>query len=67
MKPQLLFTLITFGFIAIGWCSQQEDATNERDPETVVANLYKQVVLRKPLGIPREAEAGPSRRSSVEV
>ena len=57
MKPALLFTLFAFGFIAMGRCSaQREDATNKGDAEAVVVNLYKQVVLRRPLGIPMGAD-----------
>jgi hypothetical protein len=57
MKPALLFTLFAFGFIAMERCSaQREDATNKRDAEAVVVNLYKQVVLRRPLGIPMGAD-----------
>ena len=51
------FALSVFGFIAIGWCSLKPEAgTNEHDAQIVVMNLYKQIVLRKPLGIGSEAD-----------
>ncbi len=56
MRPGILFTLVASGFI-FGWCSPQgEAATNERQAEAVVTHLYEQIVLRKPLGIPHEAD-----------
>jgi len=57
MRPALLFTLISFASIAMGRCSTQRgDATDKRDAEAVVLNLCRQVVLRKPLGIPQKAD-----------
>src|SRR5215469_5936630 len=54
----LLFALSVLGFIAIGWCSPKPEAaaTNEDDAQSVVMKLYKQIVLRKPLGIGSEAD-----------
>lgn len=49
---RFLVALSVFGLIAIGWCSpQRETATNEYDAQSVVMNLYKEIVVRKPLGI----------------
>jgi len=56
VRPFLL-ALSVFGFIAVGWCSPQpEAATDEHEAQSVVMNLYKQIVLRKPLGIGSKAD-----------
>jgi hypothetical protein len=53
MRPALLVASIAFGFMAVGKCFPQQVAqSSERDAEAAVIRLYKQVVFRKPLGIP---------------
>jgi hypothetical protein len=57
MKPLLLFASIAFGFMANAKCFPQQPAQpSQRDAEAVVIKLYKQIVLRKPLGIPQKAD-----------
>ena len=57
MKPVLLFASIAFGFMAIAKCFPQQPAQpSQRDAEAVVIKLYKQIVLRKPIGIPQKAD-----------
>jgi hypothetical protein len=57
MKPVLLFASIAFGFMAVAKCFPQQPAQpSQRDAEAVVIKLYKQIVLRKPIGIPQKAD-----------
>ncbi len=57
MRPVLLLSSIAFGFMAVGKCFPQQPAQpGQRDGEAVVIKLYKQIVLRKPIGIPQKRD-----------
>src|SRR5438093_6599734 len=61
MRHATSFALLAFSFIGIGVGQtgsppQQRSTITDRKARITVMHLYEQVVLRKPLGIPREAD-----------
>jgi hypothetical protein len=54
MRRALLIASVALAFTTVGQCfSQQTAQSSQQEAEAVVIRLYKQVVSRKPLGIPR--------------
>jgi len=63
MRPALLIALAALAFTTVGKCfSQQTPQSDQREAEAVVIKLYKQIVFRKPLGLPRRRELEAIRR-----
>jgi hypothetical protein len=64
MKPAFLIPSAILAFTTVTQCfSQQTHSTKQGEAEAVVIKLYKQIVLRKPLGLPQRKELdaiGPS-------
>src|ERR1041384_2389912 len=53
MRPALLIASVALAFTATARCfPQQTVPTGKQELEDVVVKLYKQIVLRKPLGLP---------------
>src|SRR5690242_16045510 len=54
MRPALMIASAALAFTAAGQCfSQQTAATDQQEVKAVVTKLYRQIVLRKPIGLPR--------------
>jgi hypothetical protein len=52
MRPALLIASAALAFSIAGQCfSQQTAPTDQQEVEAVIIKLYKQIVLRKPLGL----------------